>query len=343
MVEMRTIELKGEKVVMIDQTLLPEEVKLVECSDTECIAEAIENLRIRGAPALGVAAAFALAQTALKHANSGREEVLAALEKTYRRIKATRPTAVNLHAALERVMGRARESDNPAEAAYREAMRIYEEDLEANRRLGEHGAELFEDGDVVLTHCNTGALATASYGTALGVIITAWRQGKKLKVFADETRPLLQGARLTAWELVQEGIPVTVITDSSAGYVMRTQGVSKVIVGADRIAANGDTANKIGTYSLAVLAKQHRIPFYVAAPLSTIDPATPSGEQIPVEYRKREEIEFFNGRRIVPAGAEILNPAFDVTPAEYISGIITEAGVLTPPYGESIRRALERR
>jgi methylthioribose-1-phosphate isomerase len=338
---MRTIELKGEKVVMIDQTLLPREVKLIECIDTECIAEAIENLRIRGAPALGVAAAFALAQTALKYANSSRDVVLSELEKTYKRIKATRPTAVNLHLALERVMSRARESENPAEAAYKEALRIYDEDFEANKKLGEYGAELLEDGDIVLTHCNTGALATASYGTALGVIITAWRQGKKLKVFADETRPLLQGARLTAWELVQEDIPVTVITDSSAAYVMRTQGVSKVIVGADRIAANGDTANKIGTYSLAILAKEHGIPFYVAAPLSTIDLATPSGEHIPVEYRKREEIEFFNSQRIVPAEAEILNPAFDVTPAEYISGIITEAGVLTPPYEESIRRAFE--
>ncbi|NOZ59888.1 MAG: S-methyl-5-thioribose-1-phosphate isomerase [Euryarchaeota archaeon] len=340
---MRTIELKGEKVVMIDQTLLPEEVRLIECADTECIAEAIESLRIRGAPALGVAAAFALAQTALKNAHKPAQEVLSELEKTRRRIAATRPTAVNLHLALERVMNRARESPSPAEAAYREALRIYEEDLEANRRLGEHGAELLEDGDVVLTHCNTGALATASYGTALGVIVTAWRQGKRLRVFADETRPLLQGARLTAWELVQEGIPVTVITDSSAGYVMRTRGVTKVIVGADRIAANGDTANKIGTYSLAVLAREHRIPFYVAAPLSTIDPETPDGERIPVEYRGREEIEFFNGRRIVPREAEVLNPAFDVTPARYITGIITEAGVLTPPYEESIRRALEGR
>jgi methylthioribose-1-phosphate isomerase len=340
---MRTIELKGEKVVMIDQTLLPEEVRLIECTDTECIAEAIENLRIRGAPALGVAAAFALAQTALKNADRAAQEVLSELEKTRRRIRATRPTAVNLHLALERVMKRARESPNPAEAAYREAIRIYEEDLEANRRLGEHGAALFEDGDVVLTHCNTGALATASYGTALGVIITAWRQGKRLRVFADETRPLLQGARLTAWELVREGIPVTVITDSSAGYVMRTQGVTKVIVGADRIAANGDTANKIGTYSLAILAREHRIPFYVAAPLSTIDPETPSGEHIPVEHRGREEIEFFNGRRVVPQEAKVLNPAFDVTPASYISGIITEAGVLTPPYEDSIRRALKGR
>ena len=342
-VAMKTIELKDEKVLMIDQTLLPREVKLIECHDTECIAEAIENLRIRGAPALGVAAAFALAQTALKYANSPREAVLAELEKTYRRIKATRPTAVNLHLALERVIGRARESKRPAEAAFKEALRIYDEDFEANRKLGEYGAELLEDGDIVLTHCNTGALATASYGTALGVIITAWRQGKKLRVFADETRPLLQGARLTAWELVQEGVPVTVIPDSSAGYVMRTQGVNRIIVGADRIAANGDTANKIGTYSLAILAKEHGIPFYIAAPLSTIDLNTPAGEDIPVEYRKRDEVEFFNGQRIVPREADILNPAFDVTPAKYISGIITEAGVLTPPYEKSILRAFERK
>ncbi|NOZ82949.1 MAG: S-methyl-5-thioribose-1-phosphate isomerase [Euryarchaeota archaeon] len=337
---MQVISLEGDRVVMLDQTLLPGEERIIECESTECVAEAIEKLRIRGAPALGIAAAFAMAQTAVRSRGRSREEVLEALRRTYERIKATRPTAVNLHAALDRVMRSAEASDDPAEAAVSEAMKIYEEEQEASRKLCEHGAELLRDGDVVLTHCNTGMLATATLGTALGVIVTAWKQGKRLRVFADETRPLLQGARLTAWELVKAGIPVTVIADGSAGYVMRTQGVSKVIVGADRIALNGDTANKIGTYSLAVLAKEHGAEFYIAAPLSTIDPNIESGEEIPVEQRSREELEFFNGRRIVPEQAEVLNLAFDVTPAEYITGIITEAGVLRPPYEESIRRAL---
>ncbi len=337
---MQVISLEDSRVMMLDQTLLPGEERVIVCEDTECIAEAIESLRIRGAPALGIAAAFAMAQTALKSRGKPREEVLQRLRETHARIKATRPTAVNLHAALDRVMKSAEESQDAAEAAVREAMRIYEEEQEASRRLCEHGAGLIKDGDVILTHCNTGALATATLGTALGVIVTAWRQGKKLRVFADETRPLLQGARLTAWELVKAGIPVTVIADGSAGYVMRTQGVTKVIVGADRIAMNGDTANKIGTYSLAVLAREHGAEFYIAAPLSTVDPGIESGEEIPVERRSREELEFFNGRRIVPEQAEVLNLAFDVTPAEYITGIITEAGVLRPPYEESLRRAL---
>ena len=338
---MQVISLDGEKVAILDQTLLPEEERIIVCEDTECIAEAIESLRIRGAPALGIAAAFAMAQTALKNRGKSREEVLEALKRTRDRIKATRPTAVNLHSALERVLRSAESSDEPAEAAVQEALKLQREEQEAGRRLCEHGAELLRDGDVVLTHCNTGMLATATCGTALGVIISAWKQGKKLRVFADETRPLLQGARLTAWELVKAGVPVTVIADGCAGYVMRTQGVSKVIVGADRIAMNGDTANKIGTYSLAVLAKEHGAEFYVAAPLSTIDPEIESGDEIPVEKRSREELEFFNGRRLIPENAEVFNPAFDVTPAEYITGIITEAGVLRPPYRQSIQKALE--
>ena len=338
---LKTIDLKDEKVVILDQTLLPNEVKYIECEAVECIAHAIKRLSIRGAPAIGVAAAFALALTALKNVDKSREDIIKELEKAYDVIHSTRPTAVNLFWALDRVMKVARSSEKPCEAAVKEALRIYHEDIAMNKKLGYYGAELIEDGDVILTHCNAGALATAGYGTALGVIRAAWEQGKRIKVIARETRPLLQGARLTAWELVEEGIPVTVICDSSAGLVMRKHGVTKVIVGADRIASNGDTANKIGTYPLAILAREHRIPFYVAAPTSTIDLNIKSGEEIPIEYRDEKEIIYFNNKRIVAEGAEILNPAFDVTPAKYISAIITERGLITPPYEENIKKVVK--
>ena len=338
---LKTIDLKDEKVVILDQTLLPTEVRYTECETVECVAEAIKRLSIRGAPAIGVAAAFALALTALKNVDKSREAIIKELEKAYNIIRSTRPTAVNLFWALDRVMKVARSSEKPCEAVVKEALRIYHEDIAMNKKLGYYGAELIGDGDVILTHCNAGALATAGYGTALGVIRAAWEQGKKIKVFARETRPLLQGARLTAWELVEEGIPVTVICDSSAGLVMRKHGVTKVIVGADRIASNGDTANKIGTYSLAILAKEHRIPFYVAAPISTIDLNIKSGEEIPIEYRDEKEIVYFNNKRIVAEGAEVLNPAFDVTPAKYISAIITEKGLITPPYEENIKKVVK--
>ncbi len=338
---LKTIDLKDEKVMILDQTLLPNEVRYIECETVECIAHAIKRLSIRGAPAIGVAAAFALALAALKNVDKSREDIIKELEKAYDVIHSTRPTAVNLFWALDRVMKVARSSEKPCEAAVKEALRIYHEDIAMNKKLGYYGAELIEDGDVILTHCNAGALATAGYGTALGVIRAAWEQGKRIKVIARETRPLLQGARLTAWELVEEGIPVTVICDSSAGLVMRKHGVTKVIVGADRIASNGDTANKIGTYSLAILAKEHRIPFYVAAPTSTIDLNIKSGEEIPIEYRDEKEIIYFNNKRIVAEGAEILNPAFDVTPAKYISAIITEKGLITPPYEENIKKVVK--
>ena len=338
---LKTIDLKDEKVVILDQTLLPNEVRYIECETVECIAHAIKRLSIRGAPAIGVAAAFALALAALKNVDKSREDIIKELEKAYDIIRSTRPTAVNLFWALDRVMKVARSSEKPCEAAVKEALRIYHEDIAMNKKLGYYGAELIEDGDVILTHCNAGALATAGYGTALGVIRAAWEQGKRIKVIARETRPLLQGARLTAWELVEEGIPVTVICDSSAGLVMRKHGVTKVIVGADRIASNGDTANKIGTYPLAILAREHRIPFYVAAPTSTIDLNIKSGEEIPIEYRDEKEIIYFNNKRIVAEGAEILNPAFDVTPAKYISAIITERGLITPPYEENIKKVVK--
>lgn len=339
---MEPVEFRDGKVVILDQTRLPLEIKYIECEDLDCIAEAIKSLRVRGAPALGVTAAFALALTAIQHINEPKEEFLLALEKARELIADTRPTAVNLFWAMDRVMRHAKTSERPWEAAVKEALRIYHENRDGEYRMAAYGTELIEDGDVILTHCNAGALATAGYGTALGVIREAWRQGRKIRVIADETRPLLQGARLTSFELVQEGIPVAVIPDGAAAFAMARHGVTKVIVGADRIAANGDVANKIGTYAVAVLAKEHDIPFYVAAPTSTIDPDIATGMDIPIEYRDWREVAFIAGKRFVADGAEIINPAFDVTPNEYVAGIITEKGVLRPPYAESIVKALSR-
>jgi methylthioribose-1-phosphate isomerase len=339
---MKVIEFQDGKVVILDQTLLPNETKYIECVDIECICEAIENLRIRGAPAIGAAAAFGMALTAVENAGKDREEVLEALLKTKERLKETRPTAVNLAWATERVFKRAGESAKPDEAALKDALRIYDEAVESDGLIGEYGAALIEDGDIILTHCNAGGLATCGIGTALGVIKTAARNGKKIEVFADETRPLMQGGRLTAYELVNEEIPVSVITDNAAAFAMKSMGITKVVVGADRIAANGDTANKIGTYGVAVLAKEHGIPFYVAAPLSTIDRDTATGGEIPIEFRGEDEIIFFNEKRVVADGAGIKSPAFDVTPHKYIAGIITEKGVLESPFDKSIKRAFEK-
>jgi methylthioribose-1-phosphate isomerase len=333
---MRTIYLEGEKVVLLDQTLLPSESVYVECSDVECLARAIETLKVRGAPALGVASAFGLALAAFGSKGKSKEEVKKDLEAAYARLKATRPTAVNLFWAMDRVMREAQSSNDPGKTAVDEALKIYEEDIAMNKKLEKIGAKIIEKGDVVLTHCNAGSLATSGFGTALGVIKEAFRDGKSISVFADETRPLLQGARLTASEMVDADIPVTVITDSMAGFVMLNRGVSKVIVGADRIALNGDVANKIGTYQLAVLAKEHKIPFYVVAPTSTIDFNADTGGDIKIEFRSREEIEFFNLKRIVPREADVLNPAFDITPAKYVTGIITERGILKPEEIQSL-------
>jgi methylthioribose-1-phosphate isomerase len=328
---MRTIYLEDDTVVLLDQTLLPREITYVECKDVECLARAIETLKVRGAPALGVASAFGLALAAMKAKGKPKKAVLDELDSAYARLRSTRPTAVNLFWAMEQVMKKARSSDDPAKAVVEAAVKIFEEDIEMNKMLEKVGAEVIDDGDVILTHCNAGSLATSGFGTALGVIKEAARQGKNIRVFADETRPLLQGARLTACEMVDAEIPVTVITDSMAGFVMKNKGVSKVIVGADRIARNGDVANKIGTYQLAILAREHDIPFYVAAPSSTIDPKTARGEDIKIEFRGRAEIEFFNEKRLVPKEAEVLNPAFDITPTKYITGIITEKGILKKP------------
>lgn len=329
---MRTIELENDRIIFLDQTLLPGEMVYRECETLECLCEAIRSLRVRGAPLLGVAGGYGMALAAIKSRGTDASEVIIDLENAAKMIKDTRPTAVNLSWAVDRVLKAAKDSSDPIQRAVEEAKRIHKEDLEMNQRLERAGADLIRDGEVILTHCNAGSLATSGFGTALGVIKEASRRGKKVRVFADETRPLLQGARLTAFEMVQAGIPVTVITDSMAASVMAHKGVSMVIVGADRITRNGDTANKIGTYGLAILAKEQGIPFYVAAPYSTIDLETSSGEGIPVEERSRKEIEFLDGKRVVPAGADIYNPAFDVTPRRYVTAYITEKGVLRPPF-----------
>jgi len=334
------------KIVLIDQTVLPEQVVWVTCRDFREVAEAIAKMKVRGAPAIGVAAAMGVALGALGSAAADYEEFMKELAEVIRVLGSTRPTAVNLFWALERMEAVARGCQGlPLEEVKQrlvaEAQRIWAEDIELNRRLGWFGQELIPDGACVLTHCNAGALACAGYGTALGVIRAARERGKKIKVLADETRPFLQGARLTAWELVQEGIPVTVIVDGAAGYFMHRGMVDVVVVGADRIAACGDVANKVGTYSLAVLAKEHGVPFYVAAPTSTVDLRIGSGEEIVIEERAAEEMTHFAGKRVVAEGAGVANPAFDVTPAKYVTAIITEKGVARPPYEASLRELVE--
>ena len=330
---MRTIELRGKSVVLIDQTRLPQELRFVKCRSAEELAKAIERMQIRGAPALAAAAAMALAVTALRSKARGKAQMLRELEAAAARVRRTRPTGVNLFVGLKRVLSVARSASNAKEiraAVVREAKRIADEDVEANRQIGKNGSRLLKDGDIVLTHCNTGALATVDYGTALGVVRAARRQKKHIKVIATETRPFLQGARLTAWELKREGIPVTVITDNMVGYVMAQGEVDVVLVGADRIAANGDVANKIGTYPIAVLAKEHRMPFYVVAPTSSIDLSVRSGKEIPIEQRNASEVEFIGRTRVVPKGVKVLNPAFDITPARLVKAIVTERGVVKP-------------
>ncbi len=330
---------------LLDQTLLPTEVKVVECPSVATVFEAIRSLRVRGAPAIGVAAAYGVVLGVRESASGNRAEFNERLTQIIEHLGTSRPTAVNLFWALnrQRRVAERMPAASPTEvlaALLDEAKQIKAEDRTMCAAIGRHGAELLKDGDAVLTHCNAGSLATAGDGTALAVIYAAVASGKRLRVFADETRPLLQGARLTAWELQQRGVPVTLICDSTAGWVMRQGRVQAVIVGADRIAANGDTANKIGTYSVARLAKAHGIPFYVAAPSSTFDLSLSHGELIPIEERSREEITHGFGRQIAPDGIDVFNPAFDVTPAELISAIITERGVIRPVSEASIRTIL---
>ncbi|PYQ57843.1 MAG: S-methyl-5-thioribose-1-phosphate isomerase [Acidobacteria bacterium] len=317
------IRWRGDALELLDQRRLPHETVYVTCRTAHEVADAIRNMIVRGAPAIGVSAAFGMAL-----ANQRGDDLrFAAIE-----LRDARPTAVNLAWAVERML---RASGDP-----KEAEAIFREDLEANHRIGRFGADLLGQTATVLTHCNAGALATAGYGTALGVIRAAVEQGKHIAVFADETRPYLQGARLTAWELQQDGIDVTLITDNMAGHFFQQRRFNAVVVGADRIAANGDAANKIGTYTLAVLANAHGVPFYVAAPISTVDIATADGSAIPIEERSASEVTDIGGWRIAPAGVAVRHPAFDVTPARLITAIITDRGVLRAPYDESLRRAM---
>jgi methylthioribose-1-phosphate isomerase len=332
-----SIAWRGRSVVMIDQRKLPTQEIFVRCRTYIQVAQAIEKMVIRGAPAIGVAAAYGLALGMLSSREEGERSLDRDFEKVYRRLERTRPTARNLFWALER-MKAAYEANRVhglkavQKALVAEAQAIEREDAETNRMIGKNGRDLIDDGDAILTHCNAGALATSAYGTALGVVRAALEQGKKITVFVDETRPFLQGARLTVWELARDGIPVVLITDGMAGWLMRKGEIALVVVGADRIARNGDTANKIGTYGVAVLAKENGVPFYVAAPWSTIDAAIGDGSSIPIEERKPDEVRQVGGRPITLPDVEVRNPAFDVTPAKYIAGIITERGVFRPPY-----------
>lgn len=337
-----TVRWEGDAVVLIDQRVLPTREDYVTCRSAEEVARAITDMVVRGAPAIGVTAAMGIA-LALKQASvSGNEPPAAAMEAVCERMAKTRPTAVNLFWAIERMKARFEEladsaPSSVAAALEAEALAIQSEDIDMNRRMGEHGAALVPDKARILTHCNAGALATAGYGTALGVIRAAVAGGKQVEVYADETRPFLQGARLTAWELARDQISVTVITDSMAGYLMAQGLIDLVVVGSDRIAGNGDVANKIGTYSVAVLAHEHRIPFYAVAPTSTFDLSLSSGDQIPIEQRSPEEVTHIQGIRVAPEGVGVVNPAFDVTPARYVSAIICENGVARAPYTEALR------
>jgi len=343
-----TIAREADAVVMIDQRKLPADEVYVRCKTAAEVARAIKTMVIRGAPAIGVAAAMGIALGMRKSKATGTQKFAADFHKTCELMAGTRPTAVNLFWAIERMKrtfasaAQAGESvDQIKDRLDAEANAIHDEDVASCRALGAFGAEVVPADARILTHCNAGALATAGYGTALGVIRGAVEKGKRVAVFADETRPFLQGARLTAWELVRDGIQTTVITDNMTGALMRQGKVDLVVVGADRIAANGDTANKIGTYGVAVLAREHQIPFYVAAPLSTIDLNTPDGDHIPIEERAAKEVTHIAGAQLTPEGALVWNPAFDVTPHHLIAGIITERGIFRPPYSESLKRAFE--
>ena len=336
---MKALEWLGAKLRLLDQIALPHQELYLELSDYREVVAAIKEMKVRGAPSIGIAAAYGIALGAQEIEATTAEEFLAGFQEICQAFSATRPTAVNLFHAIERMSHTAQSSKDTSGIRTNlitEAKRIHAEEEDATARLSHFGVELIEDGFTILTHCNAGPLATTGYGTALGVIIAAKEQGKNIKVLANETRPLLQGARLTTWELMREGIDVTLITDSMAGYFLSRGKVNCVIVGADRIARNGDTANKIGTYTLAVLAMENGVPFYVAAPTSTIDLSLKSGADIPIEERKPEEITRVGGVQIAPRGVKVANPAFDVTPHRYVTSIITEKGIAREPYETSL-------
>jgi methylthioribose-1-phosphate isomerase len=345
-----TIDWKDDAVVMIDQRKLPSVEVYVSCSTARDVAKAIKTMVIRGAPAIGVAAAMGIALGMRRSAATGTKQFATEFQKVCELMAATRPTAVNLFWAIERMKKAFAESAQRGlsvieirQRLEQEARDIHDQDVASCRAMGAHGAALVPESARILTHCNAGALATAGYGTALGVVRAAAEQGKRVAVLADETRPFLQGARLTAWELMKDGIDTTVITDNMAGAMMRLGQVDLAVVGADRVAANGDVANKIGTYAVAVLAREHGIPFYVAAPTSTIDLDTPNGDKIPIEERSDREVTHIGPSRVTPEGIHIRNPAFDVTPAKYVSAIVTERGIVRPPYEEGLAKIVGSR
>ena len=329
---------------LLDQTCLPSKVIYLDISDSSQAIEAIQNLRVRGAPAIGVAGAYALYLAAKDYLNLSLERFRESLDSSAKSISSARPTAVNLAWAVSRAKDAAANATTTLEAAdliLTEAKKVEIEDRVGNEKIGHYGAALIPEGSTLLTHCNAGTLATTGYGTALGIVRTAWTSGKLKGVIATETRPLLQGSRLTTWELMQDNIPVKLVVDGAVGHLFQRREITAVVVGADRIAANGDVANKIGTYGIAILAKAHGIPFYVAAPFSTVDLETPTGSDIPIEERQRDEVASFAGIPSAPEGVTVFNPAFDVTPSQYVSAIITELGVIKAPYSEGLRKVTE--
>ena len=345
--KINTIEWIDNFARLIDQTKLPYNLEMVDIKTYKEMGMAIKDMLVRGAPAIGIAGAFGVALCAQELAGAGsRDEFISDLEKIAEYLKSTRPTAVNLSWAVDRQMNFVKSSSNDNVGALTDSLidnakKMHDEDIEINKKIGDYGAEVVPRGAGILTHCNAGALATAGYGTALGVIRSAYKKDPSIKVFADETRPRQQGARLTAWELLHDDIPVTLLTDGMCGYFMSKGSIQFVVVGADRIAANGDTANKIGTYTVAIAAKEHNIPFYIAAPISTIDISIASGDEIPIEERDGEEVTHINGELVCPEGVNVINPSFDVTPSRFIAGIITEYGILKPDYVSSIREVFK--
>lgn len=337
-----TVKWEDNSVLLIDQTKLPNRLVYVKCRDYNEVADAIKKLVVRGAPAIGVTAAFGLALAAQASKGKTLPELMIDLDTAFKVLRATRPTAVNLFWALERVMGKAKKARTLQEArkvVLEEALKMSDEDINANRQMGANGAKLFRDGDIVLTHCNAGSLATVAYGTALGVIRAARESGKRLSVIATETRPVMQGSRLTAFELQHDGIDVSLIPDTAVGHMMARGVIRRVIVGADRVLRTGHVFNKIGTYQVAILASRHKVPFYVAAPLSTFDFES-SPEDVVIEERSVDEVVKVGKKRVAPRGVRVFNPAFDMTPPELITGIITERGVLTPPFEKNLKALL---